>query len=38
MITTAKPKSLQVFWVLTIVTVVLTTFAILLLGELVEKK
>ncbi len=34
----AKPKSLQIFWVLTIVTVVITTFAILLLGELVGKR
>ncbi len=38
MLIAAKPKSLQIFWVLTIVTVVLTTFAILLLGELVGKK
>jgi hypothetical protein len=38
MLIAAKPKSLQIFWVLTIVTVVITTFAILLLGELVGKK
>ncbi len=34
----SKPKSLHIFWILSIVTVVLTTFAILLLGELVGKK